>query len=149
MKEIIQLKGTNGVIHLYDDRIIISRNTFGGIVSFGIVGDKTFFYNAIQGVEFSGGLLRIIPKGCDASNYSIMNICKAQKDSNVILLSPSKVKKAKQICEIISQKVNETCLNKNNEISSVADEILKFKKLLDEGIITKSEFERKKQELLN
>lgn len=32
--------------------------------------------------------------------------------------------------------------------TSNADEILKFKKLLDEGIITKEEFEKKKQELL-
>lgn len=37
----------------------------------------------------------------------------------------------------------------NTSISSNADEILKFKKLLDEGIITQEEFERKKQELLN
>ena len=32
--------------------------------------------------------------------------------------------------------------------SSVADELLKFKKLLDMGIITPEEFERKKRELL-
>lgn len=37
--------------------------------------------------------------------------------------------------------------NTSNNIS-VADEILKFKKLLDDGIITKEEFESKKQELL-
>ena len=34
-------------------------------------------------------------------------------------------------------------------ITSSADEILKFKKLLDEGIITKEEFEIKKKQLLN
>ena len=65
MKEIMKLKGMNGVIYLYEDRITISRKTFGGISSFGIVGDKTIYYNSIQGVEYSGGLLRIIPKGCD------------------------------------------------------------------------------------
>ena len=37
--------------------------------------------------------------------------------------------------------------NKVNQISN-ADEIMKFKQLLDEGIITQEEFERKKQELL-
>jgi hypothetical protein len=38
-------------------------------------------------------------------------------------------------------------VNDNNTISS-ADEILKFKKLLDEGIITQEEFDAKKKQLL-
>lgn len=38
-------------------------------------------------------------------------------------------------------------VNDNNVISS-ADEILKFKKLLDDGIITQEEFEAKKKQLL-
>ena len=47
------------------------------------------------------------------------------------------------------KKISE-CKNNNVNIinTSNADEILKFKKLLDEGIISQEEFERKKQELL-
>jgi len=38
--------------------------------------------------------------------------------------------------------------NKDNTILSSADEIRKFKALLDDGIITEEEFEIKKRELL-
>ena len=34
-------------------------------------------------------------------------------------------------------------------ISSVADEIKKYKELLDSGILTQEEFDKKKKELLN
>lgn len=51
----------------------------------------------------------------------------------------------------IVYKINEKCLPKNNPAKtiSVADEILKFKQLLDIGAITEKEFETKKKELLN
>ena len=39
--------------------------------------------------------------------------------------------------------------NDNTNNISKADEILKFKQLLDDGIITQEEFEKKKKELLN
>lgn len=154
MKFIKELKGTNGTIALFEDRIIISRKTLGGIAAFGFVGDRSIFYTAIQGVEYSGGLLKIIPKGCNSNSYNNIkysDIRKAQKDDNVILLSPSKRKDAENICEIINRKVNEQYMNdKNMQVNnfSSVDEILKFKKLLDEGIITQEEFEKKKKELL-
>ncbi len=55
--------------------------------------------------------------------------------------------KSEEIYKYILQKISE---NKDVEITnnSSADEIMKFKQLLDDGIITQEEFERKKQELL-
>ena len=47
------------------------------------------------------------------------------------------------------QKEKNAMNTNNSNTSSNADEILKFKKLLDEGIITQEEFERKKQDVLN
>ena len=151
MKLIKELKGTNGILYLYEDRIVISRKTFGGLCAFGIVGDKTYFYNSLQGIEFSGAILRIIPKGCDVFSYKAINfsdIRKAQKDSNVILVG-TKIKLAQEICNIITNKVNGIYSN-NKEVvaNSVADEILKFKELLENGIITQEEFDKKKKELL-
>lgn len=153
MELITKLKGTNGIILLYVDRIVISRKTFGGIASFGIVGDRSIFYNSIQGVEYSGSLLKIIPKGIETKGYNNLkysDIKKAQRDENVILLSPFNKKIAEKIYQIINAKVNETYngeVRKENYISS-ADEIRKYKQLLDEGIITQEEFEKKKNELL-
>lgn len=151
MEPIESLKGTNGIISLYNDKIVISRKTFGGVAAFGVVGDKTIFYNSIQGVEYSGGLLRIIPKGCDNDSYNVLkisNVMKAQKDSNCILIPATKQKKAKEICEIINNKVSELNTKVFKVEDSNANKIREFKQLLDEGIITQEEFEIKKKELL-
>lgn len=44
---------------------------------------------------------------------------------------------------------NASNMNCNNSESSVADELLKMKKLLDMGVLTQSEFEDQKKKLLN
>ena len=143
---ITQLKGTNGIIYLYEDRIVLSRKSFGGFAAFGLVGDRTIYYHSIQGVEVHGGILRIIPKGCDVRSYNILEVGKARKDNNCIFLKP---KGAAEISEIINRKVNEICnAAPIKESDSTANQIREFKQLLDEGIITQEEFEKKKSELL-
>lgn len=50
----------------------------------------------------------------------------------------------------IAEKSNDTQISNNNETQlGFADEILKYKKLLDDGIITEEEFNAKKKQLLN
>ena len=59
---------------------------------------------------------------------------------------------AKAVWECINQLVSDYKsgnTEKQSQMSSVADEILKFKNLLDNGIITQEEFEAKKKQLLN
>ena len=49
---------------------------------------------------------------------------------------------------MIKKTINSNWKDKANN-SSQADEILKFKNLLDQGIISEEEFETKKKQLLN
>ena len=63
------------------------------------------------------------------------------------------IEATKKTAEEMIRKINDLQSNSNSEKTSLgsisqADELLKFKKLLDEGIITQEEFERKKQQLL-
>lgn len=53
-----------------------------------------------------------------------------------------------RVKDIVRQNEKETKLNQGKEFSS-ADEIMKFKKLADAGIITQEEFEAKKKKLLD
>lgn len=55
-------------------------------------------------------------------------------------------KKIEEIKNIVEQKINQA----NEPIQSIssADEIAKFKKLLDDGTITQEEFDAKKKQLL-
>lgn len=63
------------------------------------------------------------------------------------------IEATKKTAEEMIRKISDLQSNSNSEKTSLgsisqADELLKFKKLLDEGIITQEEFERKKQQLL-
>lgn len=147
---ITRLKGTNGIIYLYEDRIVISRKTFLGFSTFVIVGDKTLFYKAIQEIEYNeaGGWLRVHPKGVLLKNYNaITEALKATKDDYTISIPFWKIQQGKKIHEMIAKKVNEANGTFNTNISPT-NEIREYKKLLDDGIITQEEFEKKKQELL-
>ena len=52
--EIFQLKCTNGMLLVYNDRIVISRNTALGFVSQGLKGDRTFFYKDLTKTRGDG-----------------------------------------------------------------------------------------------
>lgn len=58
------------------------------------------------------------------------------------------------ILEIITKEVENDQVTSNSNVetkteTSSADEILKFKELMDQGIITEEEFNQKKKQLLN
>ena len=51
--------------------------------------------------------------------------------------------------DVFNYIINRVSLFKQLQIQSAADEILKFKQLLDDGVITIEEFEKKKKQLLS
>lgn len=80
-------------------------------------------------------------------NTSIKSFEEIKNDENSILFNSSKKYKiALQIKEFVEGYKQTTS---TGDINSVADEILKFKELLDNGIITQGEFEKQKNKLLN
>lgn len=158
-----ELKCTNGLLKVYEDKVTISRRTAMGFVSQGLKGDKTFFYSDLSSIEYkrpsfiANGYIKFITAGTveTKQNIGILGTTtgKAFKDDNTLILrafNKEIPKKSEELYKYILLKINE-CKNKNilvNNISN-ADEIMKFKELLNQGIITKQEFDKKKQELLN
>lgn len=66
--------------------------------------------------------------------------------------SIKKNEKMKEVADYINKQINLYKNQKNNSsanISSNADELKKFKELLDNGTITQEEFNEKKKQLLN
>lgn len=49
---LFQLKGTDGTVIAYEDRVVIRRKGFFAITTYGFKGDRTFFYNALSGIEY-------------------------------------------------------------------------------------------------
>lgn len=159
--EEMKLKCTNGLLIVYDDKIIISRKTAMGFLSQGLKGDKVFFYKDLSSIEykkpsfFANGYMKFITAGTNETNQNIgilgNTTKKALQDANTLILRAFN----KEI-PILSDKIYQYILNKisntkngNISINSSADEIMKFKKLLDDGIITQEEFDNKKKKLLN
>lgn len=161
MEEIIRMKGTNGTIIVHEDRIIISRKGFVAFISQGIMGDRNYFYSDLRSIEykkpsiFANGYIKLIIAGTNDVNASVGilgSTLESSKDPNTIILrafNSTIPSLSEEVYKIILDKINASNKQINMSQLSPADEILKFKKLLDDNIITQEEFSIKKQELLN
>lgn len=117
-----------------DKRIIMAqKHTFSGEKL------QTVSLNNINDIKFKSGLA-----------FGIMTVDTTKEKFNVALDKKS----AKAITEKVLEVLNEIQSNRaaqsapqSNTVSS-ADEILKFKQLLDAGVITQDEFDAKKKQLL-
>jgi hypothetical protein len=161
--EVKELKCTNGLLKVYEDKVIISRKTAMGFVSQGLKGDKTFFYSDLSSVEYkkpsiiANGYIKFIVAGTIETKQNIgmlgTTTRNALNDENTLILrafNKEIPKKSEDLYNYILLRMQE-CKNRNLSINNIsnADEIMKFKELLDKGIITQQEFDKKKQELLN
>lgn len=157
----LELKCTNGLLKVYNDRVVISRKTAMGFMAQGLKGDKTFFYRDLSSIEYkkpsiwANGYIKFITSGTfeTKQNIGLFGTTKmeASKDSNTLILRAFNKEVPKQSERIYNYIINKISESKSNGIVSNisnADEILKYKQLLDQGIITQEEFEKKKQELL-
>ncbi|UTC13203.1 hypothetical protein A4W75_05460 [Latilactobacillus curvatus] len=94
--------------------------------------------NMINGVSYSKGMV--------LGSISVVNGAITTKIDNVSkATAPIFVDKIKDATAALKQNSQQTIVTNT---SSTADEILKFKNLLDQGIITDEEFTAKKKELL-
>lgn len=125
------LKGAiNGVIVITDKRILFCNSIMGS------TNQKQILIKDIQSIDenINGltktGQLRI----CGITDTFLINIYK----KNV----------AEEIKQVIYNLQTQVSHSNYTSSTSQADEIMKFKKLFDDGIITQEEFEKKKQELL-
>ena len=142
------LKGTNGKIEVYNDRIIITRPRIF------LKGSKTIPINSIKSVQFKKGgffVRGFIQFGILGGIEARGGVIDAGFDENTVVFSKKYNNNANKIKEFIESKIfNENTDSKkfNSEKISATDEIIKYKKLLDEGIINEDEFNMKKKELL-
>ena len=147
--------GVNGQIEIYDNRIIINRKGFIAKGTHGWAGSKTIPINSIQSIQIKEATVFLngfIQFGILGEIEAKGGMTTATHDENTVFFKKKSNKDVKQIKEFIENKIfnKDTDSNKyNSEPISVTDEIIKYKKLLDEGIINQNEFETKKKELLN
>jgi len=157
MSQIIyELKGVNGQIELYEDIVVIKRKGALSKMTQGFFkGNKDILINKIsaiqlkEGTVFTNGYIQFTLSG---GNENTSGLLEATHDENTVIFKKSDNDLAKQIRDKIYELQSNQDQSRNatiiNETSSTADEILKFKQLLDAGVITQEEFDAKKKQLL-
>jgi hypothetical protein len=137
------LNGTNGQLALYSDKIIITRKGFMA------TKEKTIYLNQITGVQLKqpsrwtkGYILFTVPGSVETRGDPIM----AVMDENAVMFDSANNDAALEIKNTTEKLMSQYARIATN--FSPADELKKFKQLLDDGTISKEEFEQKKKQLL-
>ena len=159
--ELMRLKGVNGTIVAYEDRIEIERKGPVAYAFFaGSKGNKTYFYSDLVSIGYkkpgiNGGYFQFITPGSNPSapTFDLMYgpTRETQRDENVVLLNwLSDSEKAEQFYQLIFEKISEAKAGHVpvTPTHSGADEIQKYNDLYHQGIITEDEFTAAKREIL-
>lgn len=145
---IATFNGSSGVAVLYEDRVVIKSARVVGNSS-----EKTIFLQNLTGVTVRKAS---IVQGAGVIHFStggseMKNAFKSVRDENSLLIPPLGGKKALEFKALVEKQLA-TVLSRPSGAAaaplSAADEIKKYKELLDSGVITQEEFDTKKKQLL-
>lgn len=149
---IYTLEGVNGQLYLYHNRVVIKRKGAIAKLSQGFFkGEKEIFISQISGIQvrdgtvFTNGYIQFTLSG---GNESTKGILSATQDENSIMFAKNNNELVKKIKNKIYELKNSQTQGAIQQLST-ADEILKYKSLLDMEVITQEEFDKKKHELLS
>ena len=134
--------------------------TLGSIIASNATdGEKTIYYNDCTGIQFkkSGLTLGYLQLETASSGGGGNNLTSNFFHENSFTYNPSQIPdwKMTEVVNFVKQRISETKKQTNkpviqeNSNISIADELLKFKQLLDMGVITQEEFDDQKKRLLN
>ena len=147
--------GVGDLLFVYKDRIVIKHQGVLNLMAMGIKGDKTLYYSDITAIQYKrpGALAGHIQFSILGGVEHTGGVFSAGSDENTITINSGTEVLAEKVVDYINQKLKECKAAKNcgtviQQISA-ADEIKKYKELLDMGIITQEEFDAKKKQLLD
>ena len=149
--------GVGDILFVYNDRIVIQHKGVLNLLAMGLKGDKTIYFNNITSVQlkkagWTAGYLQFSILG---GRENVAGVLGATQDENTITFNSDKNDEAERVAEYINKKLSEirSGIMQPQVISAVptpspADEIRKYKELLDIGAITQEEFDAKKKQIL-
>ena len=149
------VKGVNGQLEVFEDKVVITRKGAMSFSTHGLAGGKTIPMSAIQSVQFkpggamTNGFIQFAVMGGRESQGGLLA---ATRDENtVVLRMGEQTVKGEEIRDYVEKRILELAKPQATVVmqqTSAADEIIKFKNLLDMGVITQEEFDAKKKQLL-
>lgn len=158
-KTVYEVSGARGRhIKVFEDKCVISTKiTVGSILTNNATdGEKTIFYSDCIGVQFKPCGLQVGYLQLETASSSMNNrTTNFWNENSFTFEGDAKVNyQMEEIANYIKKRVEECKRSQNAPVVvassvSAADEIKKFKELLDMGIITQEEFDAKKKQLLD
>jgi len=161
------LQGSNGTLNVYADHAeivgLVSAGVLGALAGHGSKNTRTYFYRDLNSVEyqppttFKAGYVRFIVGGSmrGASGSKFFGGVSHASDMDTVTLQAGFMKKdfldqAEKVYKLLMSKISDAKQSGGATVvqTSDADELAKFKKLLDDGIISQDEFNAKKKQLL-
>ncbi len=149
---------TGSTLEIYDTYIIINHMQTGfmnNALNGGALGGKKIDIKNLTSIQFrepAGFTVGFIQFAYPGSVESKGGVAAMINDENSIPIQPSMVEQAREIVSFIEKRKDELTAPQANTViqqTSAADEIKKFKELLDMGVISQEEFDAKKKELLS
>ena len=146
------LDGVATRLYIYEDKVEIEHHGLLGFLIQGLSGKKSIPMSSIRSIQFREGGTAIngfIQFGITGGIEKQGGVFNAAGDENSVVFTQDKNEIALKIKFFIENKIQEPILTtaSSNQIS-IADEIVKFKSLLDAGVISEDEFQQQKNRLL-
>ncbi len=153
-KIVMQISTALAELRVYEDHCVLTakKNAVSLLITNKFfAGEKKFYYSDLTSVQFrepgriTDGYMEFEYPGSRSGNNS-----GAYSSENAISFIKKDLDKMKEIYNYVDGKIREYKNKGNGTVQqlSSADELKKFKELLDAGIITQAEFDAKKKELL-
>ena len=148
---------TGSYIEAYKDYLVIAHMGTGTIASTmqgGVTGGKRINYTDLTSIQFKEpggtmvGFIQVIYPGSIENKGGVLDMI---NDENSVPVMPCDTEYAREVVNYIERRkveIESHSSTTSTPALSAADEIMKFKNLLDSGIITQEEFDAKKKELL-
>ena len=149
------LQGVRGrKLTVYEDKAVIEvEATIGSFLTGNVSdGEKTIYYSDCVGVQFKESGIQIgylqLETAASTMNQRANNFF--NENSFTFDLSTTTNEKMREVRDYIQAQIRATKNGSKNPQTSLsaADEIKKYKELLDIGVITQEEFDAKKKQLL-
>ena len=148
-----EMKGANGQLMVYEDKVIIERKGANAFLYYGFAGAKTIPLSSIKSVQFKkagkvfGGYIQFSILGGVECQGGLNN---AISDENSVMIAAKDNDIAQKIKDYVESRIIEYSKPQVTVAQqlSAADELKQYKELLDMDIITQEEFDSKKKQLL-
>ena len=146
------LDGVATRLYVYEDKVEIEHHGLLGFLIQGLSGKKSIPMSSIRSIQFREGgtvISGFIQFGLSGGVEKQGGVFNAAGDENSVVFTQDKNEDALKIKSFIEDKIQESLVPtaSSNQIS-IANEIVKFKELMDAGVISEDEFLQQKARLL-